>query len=349
MKEPRAHATDTAADTSLRIRAVEAASYVLAGCALWLVLALKLLGGLLAGLFVFQLIHLLAPHLEKWFPSQRARWVVLILLAAILTAVLSVSMISAYSYVQRSAEDTQPLPERLIQIIDGARVHLPFWLQDMLPDGADELRAQVLNWLKSHYSELRQGGKNAISALMRILIGMILGAMVAVNAVRRTHPRLLAAALNQRLCRLSSVFRRIVFAQIKISLVNAVLTSLYLLIALPLFGIHLPFSKTLVLMTFVVGLLPVMGNLISNTLIFILSLSVAGLPVAMASLVFLIVIHKLEYFLNARIIGGEIAARAWELLLAMLIMEAGFGLAGVIAAPIYYAYLKRELVAVKLI
>jgi len=33
----------------------------------------------------------------------------------------------------------------------------------------------------------------------------------------------------------------------------------------------------------------------------------------------------------------------------MLVMEATFGIAGVIAAPIYYAYLKDELAARKLI
>ncbi|CCD30229.1 putative membrane protein [Candidatus Glomeribacter gigasporarum BEG34] len=349
MEERRVRVLDTAAGPSPRLNTVEILSYGLTGGALWLALALKLLGSLLAGLFVFQLIHLIAPHLEKWFPSQRARWVALILLSVIVTAALSLSMISAYSYLQRGAENAQPLPERLMQIIDGARVHLPLWLQEALPDGADELRAQLLDWLKAHYGELRQSGKEAVSALMRIVIGMVLGAMTAVNIVRRANPRPLAAALNRRLYRLSGAFKRIVFAQMKISLVNTALTSLYLLIALPLLGVRLPFSKTLVLMTFVVGLLPVIGNLISNTLIFVLSLSAAGLSVAIASLIFLIVIHKLEYFLNARIIGSEIAARAWELLLAMLVMEAGFGLPGVIAAPIYYAYLKRELAAVKLI
>ena len=40
---------------------------------------------------------------------------------------------------------------------------------------------------------------------------------------------------------------------------------------------------------------------------------------------------------------------AWELLLAMLVMEAAFGISGLIAAPIYYAYLKDELVSRKLI
>jgi len=55
------------------------------------------------------------------------------------------------------------------------------------------------------------------------------------------------------------------------------------------------------------------------------------------------VIHKLEYFLNARIVGTQINARPWELLVAMLVMEAAFGAGGLIAAPIYYAYLKDEL------
>ena len=47
--------------------------------------------------------------------------------------------------------------------------------------------------------------------------------------------------------------------------------------------------------------------------------------------------------------GGQIQARAWELLLAMLVMEAIFGIPGVVAAPIYYAYLKNELSAQNLI
>ena len=97
-----------------------------------------------------------------------------------------------------------------------------------------------------------------------------------------------------------------------------------------------------------VGLLPVVGNLISNTAVSISALSVS-LGVGIAALVFLILIHKLEYFLNARIVGDQIHARAWELLIAMLAMEAIFGLAGLVAAPVYYAYLKSELEAKQLI
>jgi predicted PurR-regulated permease PerM len=71
--------------------------------------------------------------------------------------------------------------------------------------------------------------------------------------------------------------------------------------------------------------------------------------VAIGSLVFLISVHKLEYFLNARIIGSHIRAQAWELLIAMLAMEALFGISGLIAAPIYYAFAKETLTEKKLI
>jgi predicted PurR-regulated permease PerM len=101
----------------------------------------------------------------------------------------------------------------------------------------------------------------------------------------------------------------------------------------------------MILITFIAGLLPVVGNLISNTVIVVISLS-HSLSTAAMALLFLVTIHKLEYFLNAKIIGTQINAKAWELLTAMLIMESMFGIPGVIAAPVLYAYLKTELVTV---
>lgn len=86
------------------------------------------------------------------------------------------------------------------------------------------------------------------------------------------------------------------------------LTSLYLAVILPVFGISLPLTKTMIVVTFVVGLLPVVGNLVSNTVIFIVSLAHSPL-VAASSLGFLIIIHKLEYFLNARSSAARFAPR----------------------------------------
>jgi predicted PurR-regulated permease PerM len=158
----------------------------------------------------------------------------------------------------------------------------------------------------------------------------------------------LAAALRRRVSNLSDAFRNIVFAQVRIAGLNTIFTGIYILIVLPLSGINLPFSKSLVAITFFAGLLPIIGNLMSNSVLVVVAMSVS-FHTAIASLVFLVVIHKLEYFLNAKIIGTQIKSRAWELLVAMLVMESIFGLLGVVAAPVFYAYIKHELMERKLI
>jgi hypothetical protein len=76
--------------------------------------------------------------------------------------------------------------------------------------------------------------------------------------------------------------------------------------------VQLPLAKTLIALRFLTGLLPVIGNLISNTVITIVGLSLS-ISVAASALVFLVIIHKLEYFLNARIVGSRINARATAL------------------------------------
>jgi predicted PurR-regulated permease PerM len=172
---------------------------------------------------------------------------------------------------------------------------------------------------------------------------MVIGALVSLFQLapgKRQRP--LAAAVIERVSQFAVAFRHIVFAQIRISAINTVLTAIYLLVLLPAMGINLPLSKILVVVTFFCGLLPIFGNIVSNSLIVIASLSVSPLAAVMSTL-FLVVIHKLEYFLNARIVATEIKALPWELMIAILVMEAAFGFSGLAVAPIYYAYLKQEL------
>jgi predicted PurR-regulated permease PerM len=97
-----------------------------------------------------------------------------------------------------------------------------------------------------------------------------------------------------------------------------------------------------VILTFIFGLIPIVGNLLSNTIIVIAGLTIS-VSTAGIALLYLIFIHKLEYFINAKIIGTKIHAASWEVLLAMLVFESLFGLAGLIIAPVFYAYLKLEL------
>ncbi len=318
------------------------AAWTVMAVVLVLILKVHLLPALLGGLLVHQLVHLLSPRLSR-FTGSRAKMVVVVLISVIVILALSAGSLGLVAFFRGEAGNLTSLLQRMADIIESSRTVLPAWVLQYLPSNPESLKTAMAEWLRAHAGELQGMGKEAGRALAHILVGMVVGAMVSLHETQPIHRyRPLSRALVERAARLSDAFRRIVFAQVRIAALNTFFTGLYLGVVLPLLGVQLPFTKTLIAVTFLAGLLPVVGNLISNTVIVVVSLS-QSLQVAMGSLVFLVVIHKLEYFLNARIVGSQIRAKAWELLLAMLVMEATFGLLGVVAAPIYYAYLKDEL------
>jgi predicted PurR-regulated permease PerM len=329
-----------------RPSAVEIAAWILAGVGMFLVLHLHLLSALLWGLAAYELVHFLGDKLP-FVRGRRAagkRWAVLIL-AVLVVGVLTLAVVGIIAFFRgRVALASLPaLLGQMADILDTSRGRLPPWLASQIPDNAEELKNVGVTWLRVHAGELQILGAQIGRGFVHALVGMVIGALLSLGEVGKAGARgPLAAALTERARRLGEAFRRVVFAQVRISALNTLLTTLYLLVLLPLLGVRLPLVKTLIVLTFLAGLLPVVGNLISNTVIVVVSLSYSG-GAALGSLVFLIVIHKLEYFLNARIVGSQINARAWELLLAMLVMESAFGMAGLIIAPIYYAYLKDEL------
>ena len=325
----------------------ELAAWVITAFALLFILKFSLLPALLAGLFVYELVHIITPFIEHRLPTKRPShisklWAVAFLVVVIVS-LLAFAGAGLIAFFRSESGSVTVLLSKMAQIIEDSRKILPSWLLEHLPADAIAFREQASDWLRIHANELQVVGKEAGRAIAHILIGMIIGGILAVrDVVAMDNFKPFARALACRGELFSDAFRRVVFAQIRISAINTIFTASYLAIVLPLMGIHLPLIKTMVAITFVLGLIPVIGNLISNSMIVIVSLS-QSLSVAIASLVYLVLIHKLEYFLNARIVGSQIRANAWELLIAMLCMEAAFGLAGIVAAPIYYAYVKAEL------
>ena len=326
------------------------ATRLLAGLALLGALQFQLLESLLAGLLVYQVVHSLAPgHGSRFVHRRTGKIIVVALLAILVIAAIGAAILGLISLLSSGSDNLSLLLQKMAEVIETARSRLPAWVVISLPEEPTELKAEAVAWLRDHAGQLRSIGQDVWRVLLHILFGMIIGGMIAVSreAADIVHGPLVHA-LTDRARLLSAAFRNVVFAQVRISALNTVLTGLYLLAVLPGLGIQLPLAKTMVAVTFMTGLLPVIGNLISNTVIVVVSLSLSPM-LAVGSLAFLIVIHKLEYFINARVMGGQIQARAWELLLAMLVMDAIFGIPGLIAAPIYYAYLKNELKAEKLI
>lgn len=330
--------------TSPPLSRYDIASWLLFGFGLLWLLAAHLLPSLLAGMLIFALVDALVPLLRASASQHDSpRVLAVALIAAVVIALTSAAILSLVSFMRNGGDNVPALIQRMAEIIEHSRESLPAWVLHYVPEDTEELRQALVTWLRSHAEVFQVAGTGVGRALAHIVIGMVIGALLSLeSATIRPDRGPLTVALAERSRHLILAFRRVVFAQVRISAINTVFTGIYLLAVLPWFDVTLPFAKTLVVLTFVLGLIPILGNLISNTMIFTVSLS-QSLGLAVASLSYLVIIHKLEYFLNARIVGGQIRARAWELLLAMLAMEAAFGVAGLMAAPIYYAYVKDEL------
>jgi len=320
------------------------AVWLVIALALGLIIELHLLSAMLAGLLVFKLVDVLTPWLRlRALGRDGPRVLAVMLIASAVIAALIGIGVGLATLVRNSGESVPLLMEKMAQIIEDARAILPAGLQAYVPEDSETLRRTIAEWLRTNAGTLQVAGRGIGRSLVHVLMGMIIGALLSMQKAAKPHERRpLTEEIARHAARMATAFQRVVFAQFWISLINTFFTWLYLAVLLPLFGVDLPLVKILVLLTFIVGLLPIVGNLISNAAIVVVCLS-QGLPVAVASLVYLVVIHKLEYFLNARIIGSHINARAWELLIAMLVMEAAFGITGLIAAPIFYAFFKEEM------
>lgn len=324
---------------------IEIAAWLIMAAAMLYVLNYNLLPGLLAGLLVFELVHIISPYIAKKFPGLGyfSKAIAIGLLAAFIVGLLTLVVLGLIAFFKSNSGSLTNLIGKMAQIIEDSRSILPDWIDSRLPADAVVLQQMVTEWLRNNASSLQFLGKEAGRYVAHMIIAMIVGGMLALREVMtEDYYKPFAKAMVQRVRLFGCAFRNIVLAQVRISTINTVFTGIYLAIILPSAGVDLPFVKTMIMITFIIGLLPVVGNLISNTVIVIVSMS-HSFGVALGSLLFLVIIHKFEYFLNARIVGGQIRANAWELLIAMVLMEAAFGIAGVVAAPIYYAYIKSEL------
>lgn len=326
---------------------LKATSYLLMFLFITLIIPLHLFPCFIAGFLAYEVIISLTPWFERLVGSGRARWVVVTLIAAFVVITMTLGIVSLVSFLTSDIQRGIDITAETNRIFSDVKSRIPDYLPSFLPESAEELKDQLFALVESNLIIIRNMGRSFLHGLITIFIGLIIGAVISLNkpSGRNTY---FTQQLLERLHYLSQAFRNIVFAQIKVSLVNTLLTSMMILVLFPLFGVHLPLGKTLIVATFIFGLLPIIGNLISNFMIIISALSIS-LSVGGVMVLYLILIHKLEYFLNAEIVGSRINAKSWELLLAMLIFEAAFGLEGLVAAPIYYAYLKTELRARELI
>lgn len=324
-----------------------AASYILSVISVFVVLRFHLIPAVFAGLAV----HVLTVKLARRLPANWGGWAHEIALAALAVLVimgLTGSGIGLWSFLNGNG-GMGALLDAAAGTLERLRGAVPSTIAVYLPATVDELHARLAAMMREHGQKISSVGIAGAKTLAHVLLGMVVGGLTALHHFGDSSAwPPLSSALHERALALANAFDKVVFAQVKISALNTFLTALYLMVILPLCGVSMPLLTVIIPLTFVAGLLPVVGNLISNTAIVLISLGISP-GVSLASLLFLVCIHKLEYFTNARIVGGEVHARAWELLCAMLTLEAFFGVAGLVAAPVAYAWLKSEMKMRKLI
>ncbi|MDB5860985.1 MAG: family transporter [Ramlibacter sp.] len=322
-------------------------SILLAGATLLTILWLHLLSALFAGLAGFVLYRAVrnftGPAGGSW-KKRALRWALL----SGAVAASALALLAGFELLFNvSSGGLGRLMQLLADTLDQLRATAPQWIVARLPESADAVQHTVTNWLRAHAGEMPRWTGEALKVLVHIIIGLAIGLMAATAAAvhrkaLRPPSRPLVLVAQARLRQLAIAFADVFAAQLRISAINAALTALYLLVILPTFGYKVPLASTLVAFTFFASLVPIIGNLLSNAAITVAALTVS-VWLGVASLGFLVVVHKLEYFLNARIVGGRTNVPTYAMLASMLVLEAGFGVPGLVAAPIYCAWLVREL------
>ena len=220
------------------------AAWILSGVGLVLVLVLHLLPAMLAGLLVYQLVLVLAPTMNKHLSRKRAKLVAVFLISALVVGVVAGAIAGIIAFFKSEVGSLSALLTKMAEVVASSRATLPPWIVEQLPPDADEIRDALAEWFRVHAKDMQSLGQEAARALAYALIGMVVGAMIALHKTMATEPRgPLAEQLIERVANIADAFRRVVFAQVRISLINTLFTACYLMVVLPLFGVELPLRK----------------------------------------------------------------------------------------------------------
>jgi predicted PurR-regulated permease PerM len=284
--------------------------------------------------------------LRQLYYLTKKKWLALVLFLIVVAGIAA-----AAAYFTRAV--IHALPEVAETSIPSAsawaqrrQIELPF-------TDFESLRAVVTDALKeeAHYLQnvahyARSTSTAVVFSILGIVAAVSLFLKTGLDPYRSTHEvknNLYSISCDEVSTRFRDFYRSfatVIGAQITISLINTALTAIFVV------AVRLPHAPLVIAITFLCGLVPIVGNLVSNTIIVFVALTVS-LELAIGALVFLVLIHKLEYFLNSKIIGSRIRNPVWLTLIALIIGERLMGIPGLILAPVVLNYLRVEMLKVE--
>ncbi|MDD4004956.1 MAG: AI-2E family transporter [Elusimicrobiaceae bacterium] len=289
---------------------------------------------MLASLFAFMLMEFFFRLIKKMrlpdFPARTATAIAFLLAVAVVAVVfvkfLKQTLLTFPGIVESALPQVSALAQRY-------GIELPF-------SSFGELRELLNSRILGHALTITKASTFLTREAFHIAIGIVAVVLFFISGKPPQYcPNLFDAVrreTNRRIRKFMHSFERVFGAQIIISSINAVLTMAFLYIT----GIpHLAFLTT---MTFLIGIIPILGNIISNSVIAITALGIS-FNLAMVVLAYLVIIHKLEYFLNSKIMGSSVRLPMWQMLLAILLGNVIMGVSGIMLAPALLHYIKSEL------
>jgi predicted PurR-regulated permease PerM len=310
-------------------------SYIVLAITLVLAGLLQLAAPLLALLFSYFVL----TRLGRYIPNK---WLTLAIFILIWVAIGF-----AAAYFVRAAINVLPTiaDKSVPSAIAWAEEHnfnLPF-------EDFEGLKATAMTTIKDqakYLGDFANFARHASTTLVFIIIAIVCAVSIFFNSridlfreshkVRNNLYSVYSDEITARFSEFYQSFSTVIGAQMTISAINTVLTAIFV------FAAGVPYAPLVIGLTFLCGLFPIVGNVISNTVIVFVAFLVSG-KLAFMALIFLVVIHKLEYFLNSKIIGSRIRNPIWLTLMGLIIGEKLMGVPGMILSPVVLNYLRVEM------
>jgi len=258
--------------------------------------------------------------------------------------VMAITVIS-YGLIRFSKQAYVALPEIAAKTIPAVTEYAEKHNVDLPFTDYASLKTLALNEVKERVANFGRYARRAVVEVAMLIIGLVVAVSLFLNAkwemegdphaVKDSLYALVSQEIALRVRTFYRSFATVIGAQLVISAINTTLTVVFLL------WNGFPYIPVIIALTFLCGLLPIIGNIFSNTLIVGVAFTLTP-RLALLALIFLMLIHKLEYFLNSKIIGDRIKNPMWLTLLALVLGEKLMGIPGMILAPVVLHYIKVE-------
>jgi predicted PurR-regulated permease PerM len=310
-------------------------SYVVLAITLVLIGYLQLGAPFLALLFSY----LVLSRLGRFIPNKWLTLAVFILVVVGIGYTATHFTRNAIGVLPKIADNSIP---SAIQWAEEHNLNLPF-------EDFEGLKATAMTTVKDqakYLGDFANFARHASTTFVFIIIAIVCAVSMFFNSrldlsresnkVSNSLYSVCCDAISARFAEFYRSFATVIGAQMTISAINTVLTAIFV------FAAGIPYAPVVIGLTFLCGLFPIVGNVVSNTVIVFVAFIVSG-RLAIFALVFLVVVHKLEYFLNSKIIGARIRNPIWLTLIGLIIGEKLMGVPGMILSPVILNYIRVEM------